>query len=841
MQFVDALIRLRTLCSVDCPCLQSARTVFRTSDSLVGPVKGERRPPAPLPPERFPRKRYLFLFYRDHDRRHTRTFQNQVTSCARAEGEFNKTDDSASMSLLCRSTPPSCVFPGLTRIALSGRGCPAHSAKPPQTSQNPPQAGQGLLKIRVTQTGYRSLDHRGSSFLSPRRGWSILMKSLVFWGVAPAVLAAVCGGAASVQADEYRVVARAGLPASGTPLSGSNFYRLCSYAGSEAPVISGSGRIVFKAELLGGGLTALNNAAVFCSDASGPTSESLRVLAQTGAPYGGSSSGVRLASYSGLQASNNGRVGFQGLLTGTGVTSSTSKTYWSFDGGDVSLVAREGTAVSGSSIGSVTDIRVEGVAPEVEHSAPSGDMVTFKATVPGYTGVHTFYNFDSSGIHPLATVNSPAPGIIGASFSTNLRRVSGGDGYSLLYSTLTGTSVSSTNNSAIYLGSGRALSLAARTGQDNSTAYGTGLPGTSFTSLFATGALPVLNARGKGAFTASFSGLSSGTGVWKTWLQGGSPQRQLLLKTGDPASGPGLETGTTFSSFVHPGLTQNLLIGNDASDSIALVAGLAGPGIGQSNSRSLWIVQSPGSRQLVLRGGQDVGGGSTIVGDSIGSAVRMNSHGHLAIRAAVVTDPQTGATANAIFRYADGRLTMVAKEGQAIQGSSERFLRNVRWAPGLQFNDLGQIVFVGTVGLSSTDLTGQPALLRVDQAGGLAVIAMTGHRLTTTAGETVALGAAAYSDSASLSNSGDVTFVSTLTAGGTTDHALFRVSIEPLQAMTPPRNIADFNGSGVVSQQDLYDFLNSYFAGSSAADTDESASITVQDLFLFLHHYFAAL
>lgn len=664
------------------------------------------------------------------------------------------------------------------------------------------------------------------------------MKSLVFWGVAPAVLAAVCGGAASAQADQYRVVAQVGSPPTGTALASSNFYRLCNYSGAEPPVISGSGRIVFKSELLGGGLTYSNNAAVFAADRTTNGSNSLRLIAQTGAPFLSSASGIRLLSFAGLQASNNGRVGFQGMLTGTGVTSSNSRTYWSFDGSNLDLVARDGSTISGTSFGTVSDILVEGAVPESADSPPNGDLVSFRASVPGYTGVYTFYTFDSAGIGSLATVNSPAPGITGASFSTNLRRVSGGAGKSLLYSTLVGTSVSSVNNSVIYLGSGRSLTLAARTGQDNST----GIPGTMFTSLYSTTASPSLNARGKGAFTGTFSGLSSGSGVWRTWLSNGTPTRQLMVKVGDAASGNGLTEGTVFATMTPSGVSQNLTIGNNSTDSIALIAGLSGPGIDQTNSRSLWLLHSPNSRELVMRGGQSVGSGLTIVNESIGSAVRMNANGDLAIRAAVVTDATTGATANAIFRYSRGVLTMLALEGQALEGASERYLRNVRWTPGLQFNDLGQIVFVGTVGNSTSDIMGQPALMRIDQSGSLAVLATAGQRFTTEDGRNYTLSTPVFSDSASLSNAGEVVFAATLISGASNDQAIFRVAIESVQSTPPPpRNIADFNGNGVVSQQDLLDFLTSYFAGVLTADMDDSQTITVQDLFSFLQHYFAAL
>jgi hypothetical protein len=48
----------------------------------------------------------------------------------------------------------------------------------------------------------------------------------------------------------------------------------------------------------------------------------------------------------------------------------------------------------------------------------------------------------------------------------------------------------------------------------------------------------------------------------------------------------------------------------------------------------------------------------------------------------------------------------------------------------------------------------------------------------------------------------------------------------------------DFNGTGGVSVQDLFDFLAAYFAGLPSADVNGSGANTVQDIFDFLAIYF---
>ncbi len=50
--------------------------------------------------------------------------------------------------------------------------------------------------------------------------------------------------------------------------------------------------------------------------------------------------------------------------------------------------------------------------------------------------------------------------------------------------------------------------------------------------------------------------------------------------------------------------------------------------------------------------------------------------------------------------------------------------------------------------------------------------------------------------------------------------------------------LADFNRSGEISVQDIFDFLSAYFAGAASADYNNSGSVSVQDIFDYLQGYF---
>ncbi len=50
---------------------------------------------------------------------------------------------------------------------------------------------------------------------------------------------------------------------------------------------------------------------------------------------------------------------------------------------------------------------------------------------------------------------------------------------------------------------------------------------------------------------------------------------------------------------------------------------------------------------------------------------------------------------------------------------------------------------------------------------------------------------------------------------------------------------ADFNGTGGLTVQDIFDFLNAWFSGNPTADFNHVGGITVQDIFDFLNAWFA--
>lgn len=60
----------------------------------------------------------------------------------------------------------------------------------------------------------------------------------------------------------------------------------------------------------------------------------------------------------------------------------------------------------------------------------------------------------------------------------------------------------------------------------------------------------------------------------------------------------------------------------------------------------------------------------------------------------------------------------------------------------------------------------------------------------------------------------------------------------PTRSPLLPACLADFNNSGQVSIQDVFDFLAAYFAADPRADFNADGAVSVQDVLDYLGAYF---
>jgi hypothetical protein len=129
----------------------------------------------------------------------------------------------------------------------------------------------------------------------------------------------------------------------------------------------------------------------------------------------------------------------------------------------------------------------------------------------------------------------------------------------------------------------------------------------------------------------------------------------------------------------------------------------------------------------------------------------------------------------------------------------------------------------GQTAMMTVGAAGQSPLSYQWRKGGVAVA--NGGRVSGATTATLTITGALASDTGSYS------VVVTNSCGSTTSlGGVLRVGVAC---------VGDFNGSGALSVQDIFDFLTAYFAGSMSADFNFSGSVTVQDIFDFLGAYFA--
>jgi hypothetical protein len=241
-----------------------------------------------------------------------------------------------------------------------------------------------------------------------------------------------------------------------------------------------------------------------------------------------------------------------------------------------------------------------------------------------------------------------------------------------------------------------------------------------------------------------------------------------------------------------------------------------------------------------MRGGFEVEGaepGITIVNSTLGDSMRVNRHGIVAANVQLAGPGVTAATDRAIISTLSGRARIVAREGQVIPDTDGFRIYEIRGSAALWSNALGHIVFTAFAYRPSAPTDVRDAILRVDQAGELRPISVSGEIITDRQGSRIRNGLVFYSVSAALADNGTFVYIGNLGPGGdVTGRSIVAVDITP--ASSTPSCPADFNSDGSATVQDIFDFLSRWFVHDLGADFNNDDTVTVQDLFDFLNVWF---
>jgi hypothetical protein len=418
----------------------------------------------------------------------------------------------------------------------------------------------------------------------------------------------------------------------------------------------------------------------------------------------------------------SGQVAYSAWIAGTGIDLlSDGQGIWLSSAGASSLVARSGTSALGPSVG-------DGIV------------------------------FDGLGTNSSGSVSING---VGKVYLNDAGKVA----FSAL---LTGTSVTSSNDTGIWTTASGSLAVVARTGTQG--------PGPNVESgrYFTLIGRPNLNSAGKVAFYGATNSMTSTYGLWSN--RGGSVAP--IMRTGSTAPGPSVEAGTNFSQtpslfvsgfndagqvlFYAPLTTgspdsgvwlnttgTNSLIERyntpvpgptpgagalwakpfdrpalNRSGAVTFTAQVSGTGITTANDTGIWS-NVGGSWNAIAREGTsgpgpnlganvyfaDFGFKQLVVADeTFADRIVLNSAGRVAFDAQLTGAGVTSANNTGIWTNPNGQLTAIARTGSATLGPNLGSDTTFATFGNYGMNEQGDIVFAATLAGSTVDTTNDAGL-----------------------------------------------------------------------------------------------------------------------------------
>ncbi len=537
--------------------------------------------------------------------------------------------------------------------------------------------------------------------------------------------------AAAPAAVTYDTIALSG--ATGTALGlGPDQGSGVDFSGSfSTPVLSASGDVAFLGLITGTGVDLSNDTGIW-QRADG----TLAAVARTGSDGPGPNlgAGIHFSQLSTPLLNAVGELAFHGVVSGTGVNLNNDRGIWTNAGGSLAPVAREGTdGPTGPGLG--TGVHFASVADARLNSA---GHVAFQAVLTGSgvnssneRGVWTNAGGALAAVSREGNTAALGPGVgAGISFSNYGGVVLNGAGEVAFRGTLTGTGVSSSNDTGIWTNVGGTLAVLAREGSEGP---GPGLgAGVNFNTFFFN---PAINSAGMVAFRGSLIGTgvdgSNNSGIWLH--SGGS--LAVVARTGADGPGPDLGAGVNFSGFSDPVL--------NAAGNVAFVGSLTGTGVDATNSGGVWTITG-GVLAAVARSGNDgpgpgLGAGVNFTSFSFRDLV-MNAAGEVAFLAGITGTGVNDTNDLGLWTNVGGTLTLVVREGDLFDvdptiGVDLRTISGIAFASGFvsatgsggedglprSFNDSGLLTF----GLTFTDGSSGIFTALVPEPASVALLGLT--------------------------------------------------------------------------------------------------------------------
>ena len=504
-------------------------------------------------------------------------------------------------------------------------------------------------------------------------------------------------------AVNYRTVALSGTQAPGTP-SGARFQYFSRV------LLTADGKAVFFGQLATGtGGVSQDNLHGIWSEAQG----TLSLVAREGDQAPGTPTGSKFQFMDVPIIGPDGHVAFFSGVTGT----STAGGIWSRPaGGPLTLVARNGQAISGTPSGTLA---LNG-PPGQQLASGAGNTTAFTARVKDSAVNFTpgvFYS-DGATLSLLAQAGTQAAGLpTGAnygSFSYGMVRMDG-QGKVTFFGLLEGPATTAFTDDAIWHGDANGLRLVARQGD--------AIPGEPAGTTFGNLGPPVVNASGRVAFRAEVPP----TG--RDMMSEGHGALAPVARYGDHA--PGTPPDAKFA------LVGDQVAINDAG-ATAFAARLQ-PNVGgvtSADSAGIWS-EGRGALALVARSGNQAPGTPDGAVFALFDPPAINGAGRVAFLAdlrqgsgGVTLDNNTGLWAE----DPDGVLSLVVREGDPFEVApgNVRTIQSIVFEdvneapdyPGCTYTDAYTLAFAlrftdGTTGAFTATLVPEPGAMTVALLGGL--------------------------------------------------------------------------------------------------------------------------
>ena len=656
--------------------------------------------------------------------------------------------------------------------------------------------------------------------------------------VAACTLVPFCGVALGGVADTAWLIARSGYAAPSVP--GYSFNGLFSDNASAplpAPMLAGE-LLVVSGSLRQGSLAPPADRGLWLLGAGGQS----WLIARQGGAAPGLLSGTTFQSLSPIAASADGRMLFAGTVSGPGVVPGLdSRAYWLANTNSTSLVVREAQVAPETTPVGYFRALTDGYLLD----GSSGGDVAVRSLVMHLPGASdalpvTYGNWvrRSQQMEMASWSYGAAPGIANGWMAQGFDTMScsglgacAGQIYGPAVGTVIANGVSITTDWCVWRTSADTRTLIARKG---SPAPGTA-PGVVFRTLPSSTAMPMVNGQGEIVFWGMVAGpgINSGnwTGLWRSTGAGVS----LVARGGNPATAAG--TGVTFG-----GLTANSSDGTlwvMANGDAVFATGLGGTGVTLANCTAVWKRSPTNGDTLIARAGVSnpaLPSGTTLVRTMLPRAMKAAGDDHVMFTAQLSGTGVTTSNDDVLLRHtAAGGLQVLAREGTTI--GSHILKSYVNNGADMQITASGfaavPAMFSPASNPSATPVLG---VLGVSPSGVARVLAVQNHNIALSDGTFPVIGQLRIAPKSAISEDGRVAMAASFGSGTPRDEGVFVVTID--SGFVPPAPcLADYNNSGSVTSQDIFDFLTDWFLGN--ADFDQSGVTEVTDIFAYFSVYFA--